>query len=78
MLNTSLSLIITFSTTTGAMAAERHFNSKGLEGRLIPVPKKITAGCGLAWKASPEVQTQLCESLDSANIAWQDTHIIEV
>lgn len=38
--------VVTFATTTGAMAMERACRTAGLPGRLIPVPRSITAG---AW-----------------------------
>ena len=48
-----LRLIITFHTTTDAMAFENYCQAEGLPGRLIPVPTQITAGCGMAWMADP-------------------------
>ncbi|MEG0368785.1 MAG: DUF3343 domain-containing protein, partial [Hungatella sp.] len=47
-------LVITFHTTTEAMAAEQAFRLAGIPGRLIPVPRQISAGCGLAWSAPAE------------------------
>lgn len=44
-------LIVTFHTTTAAMAMERYCMANGVPGRLIPVPREITAGCGMAWCA---------------------------
>ena len=46
-------LVISFGTTTEAMKMERHCEKEGLPGRLIPIPREITAGCGMAWKAKP-------------------------
>ena len=46
-----LKLVVTFHTTTSAMAMEKHCMQKGIPGRLIPVPRDITAGCGMAWCA---------------------------
>ena len=43
--------IVTFRTTTGAMAMERACKAAGVPGRLIPVPRTITAGCGMCWSA---------------------------
>ena len=37
-------LIIAFHTTTAAMAMEAMCAAKNLPGRLIPVPREITAG----------------------------------
>ena len=29
------------------------------DGRMIPVPRELSAGCGLAWCAVPEVKEEL-------------------
>lgn len=50
----SLKLVITFHTTTAAMAMERACGAHALPGRLIPVPREIASGCGMAWCALPE------------------------
>ena len=47
-------LIITFHTTTDAMAFEKACKAHGKSGRMIPVPREISAGCGLAWATLPE------------------------
>ena len=38
-------VIVTFSTTTDAMAMESYCRSHDVAGRLIPVPTAISAGC---------------------------------
>ena len=40
-----LRLIVTFKTTTGAMAMEKACKGENIAGRLIPVPRQISAGC---------------------------------
>ena len=50
MINKKLSLVISFKKTVDAMAFEEHCLKNGIAGRLIPLPKEISAGCGLAWK----------------------------
>ena len=52
-------LIVTFPTTTAAMAMECAGQKAGLPGRLSPIPRESTAGCGLAWSAPPESRAQL-------------------
>ena len=54
-------LVITFHTTAAAMAMEKLCHEQGLPGRLIPVPRSITAGCGICWAAPPESRTALEE-----------------
>ena len=51
--------VVTFATTTGAMAMERACRTAGLPGRLIPVPRSITAGCGMCWSAPPSARADL-------------------
>ena len=46
--------ILTFHTTTEAMAMEKRCEENGIPGRLIPIPREITAGCGLAWRMTGE------------------------
>jgi len=53
--------VITFRTTAGAMAMEAACREAGLPGRLIPVPRSVTAGCGLCWAAPPESREALEE-----------------
>ena len=55
----SMGLVITFYTTSAAMAMEALCAEKGLPGRLIPVPREITAGCGMSWKAEPSDRAAL-------------------
>ncbi|MEG0779567.1 MAG: DUF3343 domain-containing protein [Oscillospiraceae bacterium] len=56
MLEKSLKCIVTFHTTVGAMAMEKICRDTGVAGRLIPVPRVITAGCGMCWMAPPEAR----------------------
>ena len=78
MLKKKPTLIITFATTTQAMAMEKFCTRKGLPGRLIPVPREITAGCGLSWKAAPEDRETLLSAMTAAELKWAECHILEV
>ena len=78
MLKKKPTLIITFHTTTQAMAMEKFCAEHILPGRLIPVPREITAGCGLSWKAAPEEQEMLISAMTDAGMKWAECHILEV
>ena len=78
MLKKKPTLIITFATTTQAMAMEKFCMEQKLPGRLIPVPREITAGCGLSWKAAPEDQEMLLSALSAAGLQWEAYYILEV
>ena len=71
-------LIVTFDTTTAAMAMEAFCEEHQLPGRLIPVPREITAGCGLAWKAPPEAEAQLIQAWKAAGLRWSGIHRMEI
>ena len=44
-------LVVTFHTTAAAIGMEKLCAARGLAGRLIPVPRALTADCGMAWRA---------------------------
>lgn len=68
-------LIIAFHSTHDAMAFEEICLAEGAEGRLIPLPKEISAGCGLAWCAKPDSEETLLGLLDRAGIIPQEKRI---
>lgn len=47
-------IVLSFRTTLEAMEWEKHCNARQVPGRLIPLPREISAGCGLAWRMLPE------------------------
>lgn len=63
--------VVAFSTTTDAMAAEKACREAGLSGRLIPLPRVISAGCGLAWSAPEECRAEILELLAKKGIVWE-------
>jgi hypothetical protein len=71
-------LIVTFSTTTQAMQMEKLCREKGLPGRLIPVPREITAGCGLAWKAEPDEMDKLKEIMKETELSWEAMALLKL
>ena len=71
-------LIFTFHTTTQAMAVEKSCMERGLPGRLIPVPREITAGCGLSWKAAPPDRELLTAALEQAGLNLEEVYELEI
>ena len=65
-------LIVTFYTTADAMAMEKVCRAEGAPGRLIPVPRCISAGCGLAWCAAPESREALRRVMQANGIVCQE------
>lgn len=69
-----LKLVITFHTTADAMAFEKTCRNEVAPGRLIPVPRVISAGCGLAWCAPPEEKARLALLMEQHGINCEDMH----
>ena len=71
-------LVLTFASTSQAIAAEALFTQKGLPGRTIPVPAQIAAGCGLAWKAEPDQKQVLLDALSKAGLSYAACAVVEM
>lgn len=66
-----LKLVITFHTTADVMAMEKACKGKS-EGRLIPVPRQLSAGCGISWSAPLTERSILEQIMTDAGIEWEE------
>ena len=66
-------MILTFKTTTAAMAMEKKCSEEGIPGRLIPLPGEISAGCGLSWRILPEEYETYKDKIMSLDIPVEKT-----
>lgn len=71
-------LVLSFEKTTDAMAVEKFCMASNLPGRLIPVPREITAGCGLSWRAEPQEEDVLTAALSEAGLCWSGLYHLEL
>lgn len=69
-----LKLVVTFHTTADAMAMEKACKEHGVPGRIIPVPRAISAGCGLAWCAELDEREQISDVMKQVGIQEEDMH----
>ena len=69
-----LKLIVTFHTTVDAMAMEKRCKEEGIPDRLIPVPRAISAGCGLAWCAPLDCREQICDVMKRIGLQEEAIH----
>ena len=78
MLQKKLCLVVTFDATAAAMAAEKYCLGTDVPGRMIPVPREITAGCGLAWKAEVGQEEAVTAALQEAGIAYSGAYRVMI
>lgn len=73
-----LQCVVTFHTTTAAMAFEKVAKEAGLKGRLIPLPRAISAGCGLAWREDPTCRNFLEGLLAEQHIGYDKIYELAI
>lgn len=71
MLKKEKRLIITFYTTTQAMAMEQVCKQCQAPGRIIPVPPSVQAGCGLAWSVPVEKKQELMMVMEENKLSYE-------
>ena len=69
-----LKLVVTFHTTADAMAMEKACKEHDVPGRIIPVPRAISAGCGLAWCADLSDKDAIADVMKQVGIEEEDMH----
>ena len=69
-----LTLVVTFHTTADAMAMEKACKEHGVAGRLIQVPRTISAGCGLSWCAELEEREKIKDVMHTVGIEEEEIH----
>ena len=71
-------LVVAFHTTADAMKLEVVCKKNGVGERLIPVPREISAGCGMAWCADPSDEETLRKLMEQNGIEPQETRICSI
>ena len=50
---------------------ERECKKTGFEGRLIPVPREISASCGLAWKCAEQGEEETDSYMKEQDLEYE-------
>lgn len=65
-------LYVTFYTFSEAMATEAACKKKELKGKLVSVPRKLSAGCGVAWECDIELKEEISRLLEEEDIEFEE------
>jgi hypothetical protein len=67
-------VVFTFETTHQAMAAEDILREAGFRLEVVPPPRGLTAGCGLALQLSERDVPAATETLERTSAKWAAIH----
>lgn len=70
--------VITFHTTTGAMHMEKVAKENDAKGRLIPVPRVISAGCGLSWREPIGNKDKILALIEENDIEMDEVYELDL
>lgn len=69
--------LVAFDSTHSAIRAEKELVSKGVKVKIIPVPREVTANCGISIKISMEDLILVKEILEDKNIETSGYYNVE-
>lgn len=70
-------IVITFDTTSHAMAMEFFAKDKNFPGKLMPIPNKLSAGCGLAWEIEDNKIDYTKKTLVENNVTFEKVYLLD-
>lgn len=65
-------LYVTFYTFSEAMATEKVCNENNIQGKLVSVPRKLSAGCGVSWECDMSFKDKVVSLLEKENIEYEE------
>lgn len=71
MAATTPHIVIAFHTTAEALAFQKLAKGSSLSGRLAPIPRQISAGCGFAWREPAGNEASLMELIDANCVDYE-------
>lgn len=70
-------LVVTFHNTHSALKADKVARSAGLSHKMIPVPRRLSADCGIALRTEVANRDRLEELLETETVPYQGLFEIE-
>ena len=58
------------------MAAEKLFKEQDIPGRLVIIPRELSAGCGMAWRSQPDQKQRLVQVAQDHDLDLKQVAII--
>lgn len=68
MLKKTMKIIISFHSISEVLKFEKECKKFKIKGRVIPIPREISAGCGMAWCSEIEMEDKINELIKDSKI----------
>ena len=68
--------VVLFSSTHLALRAEKLAKEKGLEVKLIPVPRHLSSDCGVCLRFCWNQKREIEETLNQAHVQMEGIHCV--
>lgn len=69
--------VVTFHITQHALIFESFMKEKGLEVKLMPVPRQVSSSCGTAARVSCDVKDKILEWCEDEGLVLDSFHKIK-
>lgn len=63
--------IVAFGSATAAMQLASIAEEEKIDGRIIPLPRSMSAGCGMAWLSPASEENSILKILTSKKIPFE-------
>ena len=60
------------------MEAEKRLKELGVPGRLIPIPRQLSAGCGLAWSVPERERENVIQSVGLMQLSFEKMVVVQI
>jgi len=71
-------IVLTFASTHRALGAEKVFRTRDISFITIPVPRRISAGCGLALRFAARDEAAVRRVIETEKIAIEGMHYLNL
>jgi hypothetical protein len=68
--------VVLFHSITGALQAEKRLKEKGIDTKLIPVPRQLSSDCGVCLRFQRTDEAEVKGALEKERIDIQGIHAI--
>lgn len=69
-------IIITFNTISQAMKMEKILKRNKIPGKLAPIPREISAGCGISWISNINFKNYIINIIEEHEIFIENIYEI--